>query len=237
MAYCVYEHIAPNGKRYIGITGRNPLYRWSRGKAYVNNRHFYNAIEKYGWDNIEHIIVADGLTKEQACEMEIALIREYNTTDPAHGFNHSTGGDGGASGMKYSEETIQKRKAHRDYSTSWAKGKKFTPEHCAKISASNRGRVMSPESRKKMSEARMGVKPWCAGKTLDDEHRAKLSTPIICVETKVVYFGIMEAERQTGVTHANICKCLNGQRERAGGFHWQYHSLERAKTNSRRKTP
>lgn len=28
--YSVYEHICPNGKRYIGITGRNPKIRWGK---------------------------------------------------------------------------------------------------------------------------------------------------------------------------------------------------------------
>ena len=28
--YSVYEHICPNGKRYIGITSRNPKLRWGK---------------------------------------------------------------------------------------------------------------------------------------------------------------------------------------------------------------
>ena len=31
--YTVYEHIAPNGKKYIGITRRKPEYRWNHGRA------------------------------------------------------------------------------------------------------------------------------------------------------------------------------------------------------------
>lgn len=32
--YTVYMHIFPNNKVYIGITSRNPKYRWNNGKNY-----------------------------------------------------------------------------------------------------------------------------------------------------------------------------------------------------------
>ena len=91
MNYTVYMHITPNRKMYIGITSRKPQYRWNYGKGYVSNKHFYNAILKYGWDNIEHIIVAECLSKEDACAMEQKLIAKYDTTNPSKGYNRSIG--------------------------------------------------------------------------------------------------------------------------------------------------
>lgn len=102
--YTVYMHINKiNGKRYIGITCQEPKNRWRNGKGYDEQPHFWRAICKYGWDNFEHIIVAEGLTKEQAITMEIELIAKYDTTNQDKGYNMTLGGEGG-SGRIVSEE-------------------------------------------------------------------------------------------------------------------------------------
>ena len=59
--YTVYMYITPNNKKYIGVTCRKPEYRWNNGKGYEPNKHFYNAILKYGWENIKHIIIIQAL--------------------------------------------------------------------------------------------------------------------------------------------------------------------------------
>ena len=223
MNYTVYMHITPNGKRYVGITSRKPQYRWNNGKGYKPNNHFYNAILKYGWDNIEHIIVAENLTKENACAMEQELIKKYDTTNSQKGFNHSIGGENGSLGVKRSQEVCEKISAIKKNQPSWAKGKHFSQEHCRKISQALTGRNLNEETKQKLSEAHKGKTTWIKGKTMPDEVRKKISTPIVCVETKVFYFGLMEAERQTGISHSNISNCLNGKREKAGGYHWEYY--------------
>lgn len=52
-------------------------------------------------------------------------------------------------------------------------------------------------------------------------NRPDLSTPVLCVETGVVYPSVHEAGRQTGVNSGHISNCCNGKRKSAGGFHWQ----------------
>ncbi len=94
--YCVYKHTAPNGKVYIGITKQEPNARWGLdGARYKKNRHFWNAIRKYGWDNIAHEVVSDGLSNERAGELEKQLIALYGSTDPAKGYNNTSGGEKG----------------------------------------------------------------------------------------------------------------------------------------------
>lgn len=44
--YCVYKHVLPNNKIYIGITKQNPLLRWKNGHGYKHCNYFYNAILK-----------------------------------------------------------------------------------------------------------------------------------------------------------------------------------------------
>lgn len=91
--YTVYKHTAPNGKVYIGITKQKPEKRWNNGNGYKQNKHLYSAIQKYTWENFKHEIVENGLTKEQACDLEIELIAEYHATDRRYGYNISIGGD------------------------------------------------------------------------------------------------------------------------------------------------
>lgn len=95
--YCVYIHRnIVNNKSYIGISryGNNPNKRWQNGKGYVGQQLFYNAIQKHGWDNFEHIIWANGLSLVEAQKIEIMLIALFDTTNRKFGYNVSSGGDG-----------------------------------------------------------------------------------------------------------------------------------------------
>lgn len=98
--YSVYMHVNKvNNKKYIGITSRNVIDRWNYGNGYIQNTYFYNAIKKYGWDGFEHMVLFINLTKEEACKKEIELIKQYKTQDRKYGYNHSSGGEHGGSGV------------------------------------------------------------------------------------------------------------------------------------------
>lgn len=76
--YTVYCHRnKTNGFEYIGMTGRRVKVRWA-GKAlsYASCRKFEEAIGQYGWDGFEHVVLFDGLTKEEASKKETELIRK-----------------------------------------------------------------------------------------------------------------------------------------------------------------
>lgn len=99
-SYKLYLHITPNNKRYYGITSQNPKKRWRSGKGY-KTQFFYKAIEKYGWDNIQHEILFDDLTESEAKELEQYFIQWYDTANPKYGYNITLGGDsGGHEGLK-----------------------------------------------------------------------------------------------------------------------------------------
>lgn len=90
--YKVYEHVFPNGKRYIGITCQTLAKRFgSNGTGYKECPKMYKAIQKHGWENIEHNLLFDGLTKSEAEEKEIELIAKYNST--VDGYNIEYGGN------------------------------------------------------------------------------------------------------------------------------------------------
>lgn len=102
--YTVYAHVTPNMKMYVGITSQRVEQRWNNGGGYKNSGYFYNAVCKYGWDNIEHIIIAKGLTKKQACLLERDTIKYWGTTNRENGYNLSAGGESGSCGIKRTEE-------------------------------------------------------------------------------------------------------------------------------------
>lgn len=106
--WTVYVHIVPkeisgnsNDKYYVGITSQEPESRWgSVGNGYIKNKHFTRAIKKYGWKNLVHEIIAEYLTKDEACEFEKKLIKELNSNNPMYGYNHTIGGEGKSYGFE-----------------------------------------------------------------------------------------------------------------------------------------
>ena len=98
--YTVYKHTTPNGKVYIGITSLEPEKRWNGGRGYSQNKHFFNAILKYGWDNIDHAILHSGLPQSDAQRIEAQLIKLYQSNQPQCGYNHSEGGEVGTAKLK-----------------------------------------------------------------------------------------------------------------------------------------
>lgn len=108
--YTLYMHINKiNRHFYIGITSLKPHQRFGKnGKYYKECVYFYNAIKKYGWDNFEHIIVAENLTKEQACKYEIDLIEHMKIERPNACYNILLGGELGRAGIVATEEYKEK---------------------------------------------------------------------------------------------------------------------------------
>ncbi len=90
--FTVYMHTSPKGKRYIGITSREPKARWRSGWGYIENPHFWNAIRFYGWQNFSHEILYTNLTKKEAEQKEIELIAYYDSTNQNKGYNVAAGG-------------------------------------------------------------------------------------------------------------------------------------------------
>lgn len=68
--WCVYCHTFPDGKRYIGITGRKPEDRWLDGMGYSAQLKVFAAIVKFGWDNIKHEVLIEGLDEADARRIE-----------------------------------------------------------------------------------------------------------------------------------------------------------------------
>lgn len=91
--YTVYIHQnLLNNKRYVGITADTVESRWRNGSGY-KTQVFGRAIQKYGWENFKHDIIAENLTQREAQELEISLIQKFHTQDPNFGYNIAAGGN------------------------------------------------------------------------------------------------------------------------------------------------
>ena len=71
--YSVYQHVTPDGMYYFGATN-DIKRRWRNNGAGYKETSLYPYIEKYGWDNIQHIVLFKDQTKENALWIEDFLI-------------------------------------------------------------------------------------------------------------------------------------------------------------------
>lgn len=108
--WTLYMHVSPSEKVYVGITS-NINRRWAAHGYYycLSDTIFSRAIKKYGWDNFQHIVIKEGLTKQEACSLEIQLIAFYK----ALGLSYNTTNGGEGTSGKQTEEHIRKRVASK----------------------------------------------------------------------------------------------------------------------------
>lgn len=203
----VYAHKVPkylsgydNDKYYIGITSKKLEERWRKnGTGYKGHSLFWNAIQKYGWDNIEHLLLIDNLTHKEACEKEIELIQKYNTTNRKFGYNLTKGGEGSL-GYFHSEEVKMKMRGRE----SWCKGKK-----------------LSLETRKKISENH-----WDSSGLNSPKRRSVICLNNLKVFDLITEATIYAGFKKYDKSVSQVCRGKNktaGFREDAGGrLYWMY---------------
>ena len=228
--YSVYIHTFPNGKKYIGVTSWKPKLRWGSNGGNYRNPYMKNAIKKYGWNNIIHEIVAEGLTIDEASKMEKELIQKYNSADRKYGYNISLGG---IDNKICSEETkgklrqanlgkIMSEEAKKKISVFQKERKRTEKEKhnmsiAQKKSFANGNNAMhSPEARAKASQKLKGRKP--SEYSIQKASEAKYH-PVENMQTGVVYPSIKAACEDTGLNRSTIIRHCNGTLKKQK---WQY---------------
>lgn len=88
--YTIYKFTFPDGKTYIGKTKQIPVEkRWGKNGEKYKSQPVYEAISKYGWENIKKEIIINGLNKEEAEKEEAKLIesaiQDNNSYNSIHG--------------------------------------------------------------------------------------------------------------------------------------------------------
>ena len=187
-----------NNKVYIGQTIQTPEERWKKGKGYKNNPYFDAAIQKYGWDNFEHIILeqSEEWSQEELDNKEREYIRQYRATEPQYGYNITEGG--GSTTPNALPKALEWMKEHPEFGLARAQDMlKWQKEHPEEALAYRRINA------KKATEAR--------------------KRKVECIETGEVCESASEAARHFPKTsQSKICMVCRGQRNTCGGYHWRY---------------
>lgn len=207
--YTIYCHIFPNGKRYVGLTRAKPTARWgNEGSHYKSCPLISRAIQKYGWENVKHIILFTTERKEDAEDIERHFISLYDTTNPQHGYNVLPGGNvstndatpemreklgRGMRGKHHTEEQKQKiaegvKKSIANGTMSDHSGWKHSEEWFATISEKQKA-SWTPERRAKMAE-RMRKKYQ------DPEERAKQAEHLKEIRKQIKYKPLSEERKK-----------------------------------------
>lgn len=179
-----------NNKVYVG-QALNMSSRWAGHKRSFHNGtmcnpHLFAAITKYGIENFKFEIIEaipdSPEVKTILNEREQFYIKDYQSMDPAKGYNKDSGGSRGLA----SEETKQKLK------DTWKNGKRktpvFTEESLKKrndaLLCANAARKGLPgpkfgppseETKQKISQANKGKPSWRKGVPLSAETKQKIS--------------------------------------------------------------
>ena len=191
-----------NGKIYIGITSMKPEERWKNGKGYHKGTHFRNAIDLYGWDNFDHEIIKNNLTKDEASYWEQYYISFYNAMDRKYGYNMSSGGEHG--GHIQTEET--RKKIGENGFHYGMKNKKHSEETKLKMSQLRTGKTFSDELKDKLRKAALS-------------NRGRL---FLCVELDIVFNNLDDARSATSCPKGAIVMCCQGKQKQSKGYHWKY---------------
>ena len=240
--WTVYMHICPNNKKYIGITSRQPEVRWgSNGAGYRNSVAFYNAIKKYGWNNIEHKIIFTNLLIEEADRKEKFLIKYYNTTDRRYGYNIAHGGYSNKLGIYLTDEEKEK------FRKPWMMKQVFKYDL-------NGNFIESYDSINKAAKengcAAGGISMCCSGKSRYYygyiwTHEFNESIDPQALRTIRVYrytmigeyidefISMADASIATGATASNIMSACNGLNGSAGGYMWSYERKDKIEPTKR----
>lgn len=220
--YTVYQHKNKiNGKVYIGITSRAPEDRWGiNGCNYKSSPHFYSAILKYGWDNFEHNILFENLTKEQACIKEQELIKYFNSTNRDFGYNATTGGEA----FTLSEDAREKKSISMRGNKN-GMGHPCSEEKKAKISKAQKGKSLEEQHKEKLSAAASRRHVPCS-----EEKRKQLSQSypykkkVYCEELDKIFDSVQQCGRELGIPATNITKLCNGRGKTLKGYHLKYYN-------------
>lgn len=232
--WSVYIHINRiNSKKYIGITGYDPGYRWGSNGSRYKKGAFRNAINKYGWDSFDHIILCSGKSEEEAKEIEKYLIRVCNSKVP-NGYNMTDGGDG-TSGIELTDETKSK--------IGKASKKMWQDESFRKRAIENRHRpdsaYQSEEFKKKISNLVSGDKNPNYNNRWSGEQKEALrqkqkrnpmynnetnpnAKKIRCVETGEIFACMKYAQERFGLKSTGSFTAAIKKGKTAAGFHWEY---------------
>lgn len=220
-----------NHKTYFGLTKRTLAKRFAQHRRLAREGSKFlisRAIFKYGWEAFETGLIADGLTKDQACQLEIDLIAG-NKSCYESGYNMELGGQ---TGISTRPETTERRRQAGIYNWLYNPVRRaaiYDPERLRKISEASKANWRRPEYRAVQLSR---VKYIRTDATEDKKRRTYLANgygrKVKCVETGEVFPTLADASRWVNGNpkyagsncKSNILACVKGLKRTAYGFTW-----------------
>lgn len=231
--YKIYCLTAPDGRRYIGTTGRQYLsMRWVHGVGYRECPAIYAAIQQYGWDSFAKSVLEECTDADIAFEREKYWVSYFQTSNPTHGFNLQ---NGGKTGFTQADSTKAKISASHTGMTHSPETKAklrelalmrppASPEICAKISAANFGNWVSPEGRERR-------RANSTGRIMSEEAKQKIreskqcfgnrTKKVRCIETGDVFRSARDASLSMGKSKGAVTRAIHSGTA-CCGHHFEY---------------
>lgn len=161
------------------------------------------------------------LTKEEACQKEKELIKQYNANCREFGYNQTDGGDH----CLMSEEARHK-KSLAMMGNKNGLGKPCSPEKARKISEAQKGKIVSEETRRRQSEkAKLRKHTPCTQETIE---KLRNSYPhmkqVYCKETGTIYKSVQECGRQLHIDASLVSAACIGKIKSTHGYHLSYYN-------------
>lgn len=219
-----------NSKVYIGITGQSLERRWQNGLGYQGCPYFYKAIQKYGWDGFDHIVLMENLSELEAKNHEVEFISKYQSMNPLYGYNVSPGGSLGLQNIDRDKFGLIKMRI---------------PVYCVELKqpfeSLSQASKITGINRRIIRNACEGIyeEPfqyhWNYLVDMDyiemDFSNAdfnlcfnlnSISLPVVCIELKTIYPSSGFASNLFDVDRNQIKKCALDNSKTAAGYHWKY---------------
>lgn len=211
--WAVYKHTFPNGKVYIGITSQSVERRWRPdGHGYSYQGLIYNAIKKYGWENVKHEVLEYVPTKENAEQLERYYIEQYKSNNRDHGYNIKDGGMC-AKGHKLREETKKKMSESRKGENNWIYGKHLTDDVKRKLSEAHKGKTPDIEALRRGAAKRRGANAYNARKVDQVDKQGNVIAR---------FESLADAARHVGIHIQDVYNCCVGRQKSSHGTRWKY---------------
>lgn len=202
-----------NNKVYIGQTSIGIKTRWSQHlKNYLtNNAVIYRAMRKHG-AGIFHIEQIEECDNSLLNDREKYWINFYNSYK--NGYNSTPGGTALPSGKMF------QRLDNNEIYQLWDKGYSISEivEKTGYSSTSIREHLLEYKNFSIEESIQRGIVKGAKSRS------QAISQWNLYGEFIQTFKSTVEAEKITGISKQNICKCLHKERNKAGDFYWTYEN-------------
>jgi len=213
--FLTYAHYTPQGRLfYIGKGSNEKRAHYFSSR----NNYWHKIVAKYGKPNVQ--ILANWNTEQEAFEHEKVLISCFRGM--GYELANLTDGGDGTSGYKQTEEHKEKTRKSKLGKPIHSKEFKEKIRKLHTGSTWNLGRPTSAKQKAIASALSKGNK-HAAGNT--NNRKWKWVGTHIETGTVIEFIGSLELNK-AGFQHANVIKCINGQRKSHKGYTWTRKILE-----------